>query len=43
LVSTNSALLSPEREREREREKLDLINYSFPLLDIERLKFENEI
>jgi hypothetical protein len=30
-------------ERDREREKIDLINESFPLLNIERIKFGNEV
>ncbi len=30
-------------ERDREREKIGLINESFPLLNIERLKFESEV
>jgi hypothetical protein len=30
-------------EREREREKIDLLNESFPLLNIKRLKFENGV
>jgi hypothetical protein len=31
------------RGTEREREKIDLINEFFPLLNIERRKFENEV
>jgi hypothetical protein len=30
-------------ERDRAREQIDLINESFPLLNIERRKFENEV
>jgi hypothetical protein len=30
-------------ERDREREKIDLLKESFPLLNIERIKFGNEV
>jgi hypothetical protein len=32
-----------KKEREREREKIDLMNESFPLPNIKRLKFENKV
>jgi hypothetical protein len=43
FYQSSSFSLERDREREREREKIDLMNESFPLPNIKRLKFENKV